>query len=58
MNGPFLVGGSIHIIGKDWCWQSDEDKVISGEESEVHKISGRSRINECRGVDSFVLSLL
>ena len=57
VNGSFLVCGSIYIVGEDQCWQLDEDKFISREELEVHKIPGHSRINECRGVNGFVLSL-
>ena len=57
VDGSFLVLGSIYIVGDDGIRQVNEGEVVKGKEADVHEVSSCSRVNECGGVDSFVLSL-
>ena len=57
MDGPFLVLSSIYIVGDDGLRQAKEGEVVKGKEADIHEVSSCPRVNECSGVDSFVLSL-
>ena len=57
VDGSFLVFSSIYVVGDDRVGQMNEGEAIKRKEVHVHEISGCTRVNECSGVNGFVLSL-